>query len=46
LGWSAQAEQHAIEQYVGKINRYLQLAGLSAETAANGATAQSAGGAN
>jgi glycerol-3-phosphate dehydrogenase len=46
LDWSADTEQRAVEQYVGKINRYLQLAGLSPETAANGATAQSAGGAN
>ena len=42
LGWSADTEQNAIDQYVGKINRFLQLAGLSPETTANGATAQSA----
>jgi len=44
LSWSAQTEQNAMEQYVGKINRYLQLAGLSTGTSMNGATAQSAAG--
>jgi glycerol-3-phosphate dehydrogenase len=45
LGWSADAERNAIDDYVGKINRYLELAGLSPESAANGAAAHGAGGA-
>jgi glycerol-3-phosphate dehydrogenase len=45
LGWSADAEKDAVEEYAGKINRYLELAGLSPEVAANGATAHGASGA-
>jgi len=42
LGWPAGAEHDAIESYVKKISRYVELAGLAAETGANGAAAQSA----
>jgi glycerol-3-phosphate dehydrogenase len=39
LDWSAETERRAIDQYVSKINRYLQLAGLPLEPAAKSAAA-------
>jgi glycerol-3-phosphate dehydrogenase len=35
LGWSAEAEVSAVRQYVAKLNRFLQLAGLDAQSSAN-----------
>jgi glycerol-3-phosphate dehydrogenase len=43
LGWSAEAEQRAIDQYVSKINRYLQLASLPLETDSKSAMIRPAG---
>jgi glycerol-3-phosphate dehydrogenase len=37
LDWSAETERRAVEQYVSKINRYLELAGLPHESAAKSA---------
>jgi len=45
LDWSAETERRAIDQYVSKIDRYLQLAGLPLESAARSAAIGPAGGA-
>jgi len=37
LDWSAETERRAVEQYVSKINRYLELAGLPHKSAAKSA---------
>lgn len=39
LGWSAEAESAATQQYVHKIERYLKIAGLERETDPNSSTA-------
>jgi glycerol-3-phosphate dehydrogenase len=43
LGWSAENERHAVDEYASKIYRYLQLAGLAVESDGKSATIRPAG---